>query len=308
MNKKYHSAGITLVLLMLTIVWYLMIDYKTPFILHNVRLPRFFLTLLTGMILAGTGSVFQVMLNNPLADPYILGVSSGAALGSILAGLAGIAILSPVFGFSGALLSILIVWALSRAGGHQDRSKLLFAGIVFSMFCSAFISLIMYLNKNDIMLIMQVLMGNLGHIFSQTEWIFFLIMMIISAALMVVLYKYSNHLNILSSGEVTAQTLGLDVKRFRKIIFFTGSVLTGISVAYAGIIGFVGLIIPHFVRMMTGNNQKRVFLYSVLYGAIFLLLSDLLASHLTVVELPVGIITSFIGCPVFLYILILKKK
>ncbi len=308
MSKKNKVTIFTIIAFIFVIGLYIFTDFNGVFILYNIRLPRLLLTILSGMVLAGVGSVFQIMLNNPLSEPYILGVSSGAALGSILAGIFGFFILSPVFGFAGAVISILLVWTLSKAGGHQDQSKLLFSGIVFSMFCSACISLIMYLNKNDIMIILQILMGNLGHIFSQKEWIVFIIMFIISIILLIYLYLLSNHLNVLSTGELTAQTLGVDVKKLRQRIFIIGSLLTGISVAYAGIIGFVGLIIPHFVRMLIGNNQKKVFLFSVIYGAIFLLLSDLIASHLTVVELPVGIITSFIGCPVFLYILIIKKK
>ncbi|HOD54237.1 MAG TPA: iron ABC transporter permease, partial [Candidatus Cloacimonadota bacterium] len=280
----------------------------SSFLFLNVRLPRLLLTIMVGMILSGTGSVFQILLNNPLAEPYILGVSSGAALGSIIAGLTGMFVLAPLFGFTGALASILIVWALSHTGGFMDKTRLLFSGIIFGMFVSAIISFLMYWFQKDVGIILQVLMGNLGHIFSQTEWIIFLISFGISLILLLSLYFRSNALNIMTTGDDSAQSMGVDVKKLRLNVFITGSVLTGISVAYAGIIGFIGLIIPHFVRILVSSDQKKVFPLSVIYGANFLLLCDLIACNLTVVEFPVGIITSFIGCPVFLYLLLIRKK
>jgi len=305
MNKHFIIA---ILLLLLLIAIYSMFGYTSSFLFMNVRLPRLLLTIMAGMILSGTGSVFQILLNNPLAEPYILGVSSGAALGSIIAGLTGMFVLAPLFGFTGALASILIVWALSHTGGFMDKTRLLFSGIIFGMFVSAIISFLMYWFQKDVGIILQVLMGNLGHIFSQTEWIIFLISFGISLILLLSLYFRSNALNIMTTGDDSAQSMGVDVKKLRLNVFITGSVLTGISVAYAGIIGFIGLIIPHFVRILVSSDQKKVFPLSVIYGANFLLLCDLIACNLTVVEFPVGIITSFIGCPVFLYLLLIRKK
>jgi iron complex transport system permease protein len=305
MNKHFIIA---ILLLLLLIAIYSMYGYTSSFLFMNVRLPRLLLTIMVGMILSGTGSVFQILLNNPLAEPYILGVSSGAALGSIIAGLTGMFVLAPLFGFTGALASILIVWALSHTGGFMDKTRLLFSGIIFGMFVSAIISFLMYWFQKDVGIILQVLMGNLGHIFSQTEWIIFLISFGISLILLLSLYFRSNALNIMTTGDDSAQSMGVDVKKLRLNVFITGSVLTGISVAYAGIIGFIGLIIPHFVRILVSSDQKKVFPLTVIYGANFLLLCDLIACNLTVVEFPVGIITSFIGCPVFLYLLLIRKK
>jgi iron complex transport system permease protein len=166
----------------------------------------------------------------------------------------------------------------------------------------------MYIFQKDVGLILQVLMGNLGHIFYTTEWILFLISMVISIILLVYLYIQSNALNIMTTGDEAAQSIGVDVKKLRLRIFIVGSLLTGVSVAYAGIIGFIGLIIPHFVRLLVSSDQKKVFPLSVVYGANFLLFCDLIAFNLTVVEFPVGIITSFIGCPIFLYLLLIRKK
>lgn len=305
MNKHLIIA---LVIFLGVVSFYCCYNYSDYYIFMNVRLPRLLLTIMVGMILSGVGSVFQILLNNPLAEPYILGVSSGAALGSIIAGLLGLTVLVPFFGFTGAIISILIVWTLSRTGGYPDTVKLLFSGFIFGMFTSAIISFLMYLNQKDVGTILPVLMGNLGHIFNQTEWIVFLVSFIISMILLVYLYFQSNALNIITSGEDAAQSMGVDVRKLRRNIFISGSILTGFSVAYAGIIGFIGLIIPHFVRIIAGADQKRVYPYSLLYGASFLLFCDLIASNLTVIEFPVGIITAFIGCPVFLYLLLIRKK
>jgi iron complex transport system permease protein len=287
---------------------YSLYGFSDQFIFLNVRLPRLLLTIMVGMILSGVGSNFQILLNNPLAEPYILGVSSGAALAGIIAGLLGMSFLAPLFGFTGAIVSILIVWSLSRIGGHIDKVKLLFSGFIYGMFTSSIISFLMYINQKDVGTILPVLMGNLAHIFTHAEWIAFLISFCLAIIALIYLSFQSGALNIMASSEDAAQSLGVDVKKLRRNIFIIGSLLTGLAVAYAGIIGFIGLIIPHFVRMIVGADQKKVYPYSLFYGASFLLICDLLASHITVIELPVGIITSFIGCPVFLYLLLLKKK
>jgi len=287
---------------------YSLYGFSDQFIFLNVRLPRLLLTIMVGMILSGVGSNFQILLNNPLAEPYILGVSSGAALAGIVAGLLGMSFLAPLFGFTGAIVSILIVWSLSRIGGHIDKVKLLFSGFIYGMFTSSIISFLMYINQKDVGTILPVLMGNLAHIFTHAEWIAFLISFCLAIIALIYLSFQSGALNIMASSEDAAQTMGVDVKKLRRNIFIIGSLLTGLAVAYAGIIGFIGLIIPHFVRMIVGADQKKVYPYSLFYGASFLLICDFLASHITVIELPVGIITSFIGCPVFLYLLLLKKK
>jgi iron complex transport system permease protein len=276
-------------------------------ILLNVRLPRLILTLFTGITLAGIGSVYQMMLNNPLAEPYILGVSSGAALGAVLAGLAGLFILMPLFGFGGAILTMLVVWALAQKKGQFDKTRLLLSGIIAGMFLSACISLIMYLYQQDTLMILGTLMGNLGHIFSVAEYRFFLILAGLSLIILYVVYHDSLTLDVLSSGDLYAGSVGINVHRIRQRLFVLCSLLTGIAVAYAGIIGFVGLIIPHCVRLIVGNSQRKVYPLSLLAGGIFLLGCDFLAMHLTALELPVGVITAFIGCPFFVWLLLRKK-
>ncbi|MFB3844583.1 MAG: FecCD family ABC transporter permease [Candidatus Cloacimonadaceae bacterium] len=276
-------------------------------ILLNVRLPRLLLTLFTGMTLAGVGSVYQMMLNNPLAEPYILGVSSGAALGSVIAGLAGLFILMPVFGFAGALLTMLLVWLLAQKKGQFDKTRLLLSGIIVGMFLSAVISLIMYLFQQDAMLILGTLMGNLGHIFSATEYRFFLILAVVGLLVLVLIHHDSLTLDVMSGGDLYAGSVGIQVHHLRQRLFVLCSLLTGIVVAYAGIIGFVGLIIPHIVRLIVGTSQRKVYPLSLLGGGVFLLGCDFLAMHLTALELPVGVITAFIGCPFFVWLLLRKK-
>ena len=258
------------------ILVYLFYGAADSFVVWHLRVPRLLLSLLTGMSLAAIGSVYQLMLANPLAEPYILGISSGSAFGAILFGVLGAAILMPVGGFLGALVTMFIVWSLASHRGEFDKTRLLISGIIAGMFFAAGISLLMYLYHQDSLLILGTLMGNLGRII----------------------------LDIMSSGDVYAGSVGIDTKAIRKEIFIVSSLLIGISVAYAGIIGFVGLIIPHIVRMSHPGSQKQVFLRCLWLGGIFLLFCDLIAKNISTLELPVGIITAAIGCPFFVYVLL----
>jgi iron complex transport system permease protein len=274
-------------------------------ILLSIRLPRLLLAFLSGFILAGVGYAFQVMLDNPLAEPYILGISSGAAFGSILATVSGMFLLMPIFGFVGALLTMFLVWNLAHIGGIFDKTKLLLSGIIVGMFFSALISLIIFFNQQDISNILSILMGNLGHIFSILEWKIFTAVFAISIGLMIYLFSLAKQLQIISTGDLVAVSLGIDIKKLRRRIFIVSSLLTGVTVAYAGIIGFIGLVVPHLIRMLFSSRQDII--YSALGGAFLLILCDFIAMHIAVVELPVGIITSFIGCPFFIYVMSKRK-
>ena len=237
----------------------------------------------------------------PGSEPYILGVSSGAALGGVIAIVLGLYLFIPFFAFAGALILILIVWYLAQIGGFFSSTKLLLSGIIAGMFCASLISLLLYLNQREVGNIIGILMGNLGHIFSVREWQIFRFVTAGAIILMIYLYTLSDKLNILTSGDLVASSLGIEVKMIRRNVFLVSSLLVGVTVAYAGIIGFVGLLVPHIIRMLFGNDQRKVFVLSAFGGAIFLIFCDLLAMHLTVIEIPVGIITAFIGCPFFVY-------
>jgi iron complex transport system permease protein len=150
-------------------------------------------------------------------------------------------------------------------------------------------------------------MGNLGRIFSRDEWIFFLVVFVISMLLMAYLFLLSGKLTILTTGDLVATSLGIDVRKLRRKIFIISSLLTGITVAYAGIIGFIGLVVPHIIRMITGGNKRFVMIFSSLAGAFLLILCDLAAKHIASIEVPVGVITAFIGCPFFLLIMAKSK-
>jgi len=305
-NRFLFFLGFIICFLVLS---YLFLYFKagSQEIVISIRIPRFLLTLVTGFILAGLGYVYQIVLNNPLAEPYILGISSGAAFGSILAAVSGLFLLMPLFGFIGAVLTMFLVWQLARLGGFFSSTKLLLSGIIVGLFFSALISVIMYFNQKDIGNIINVLMGNLGHVFSNLEWTIFRYILIVSLVIMLYLFSQSEKINIISTGDEIATSLGVNVTRLRKLLFLLGSLLTGVVVAYAGIIGFVGLIVPHIVRILTRGNKRYNLILSACGGAFFLLFCDFIAMHLTIVELPVGIITSFLGCPFFVFILVKNK-
>jgi iron complex transport system permease protein len=271
----------------------------------QIRFPRFLLTILTGFVLGGVGFTFQILLNNPLAEPYILGISSGAALGSIVAMLFGWLVLAPVLGFLGAFLTMFLVWRLANLGNYFTSTKLLLSGIIVSMFFSAFISLLMYLNQRDIGNIINILMGNLGRIFSHSEYKIFIGIFLGCLTLMIYLFGKSSQLQIITTGDEVATSLGINVQTLRRKIFIVSSILTGIVVSYAGIIGFVGLIVPHLTRLL--GVKKHSLIVSSFFGSGFLLICDLLAMHIAVIEVPVGVITAFIGCPFFI-LLMMKNK
>lgn len=289
------------------VIWlYLFMGNPDSNIIWNIRVPRMILTLMTGMSLAAIGSVYQLMLSNPLAEPYILGISSGAAFGSILMGVLGLVILMPLGGFLGAIGTMILVWALAQKRGQFDKTRLLISGIIAGMFFAAGISLLMYLFHQDALLIMATLMGNLGRIFTFAEWRVFLALAMLSSGLLYMLFRRSLVLDIMSGGDIYAGSVGIKVNQIRREIFVVSSLLIGISVAYAGIIGFVGLIIPHIVRFVVHSGQKKIFLWSLWLGGSFLLFCDLIAMHISTLELPVGIITASIGCPFFMWLLLKK--
>jgi len=274
-------------------------------IMFQVRLPRLILTLFTGMALAGIGSIYQLMLANPLAEPYILGISSGSAFGSILMGVTGLVVLMPVGGFLGAGLTMVLVWKLAHQNGRFDKSRLLIAGVITGMFFAAGISLLMYLHQQDTALIMGTLMGNLGRIFGHTEWYYFLGLVSVSLGILAFLFFKSGALDIMAGGDLYATSLGINVNLLRREIFVLTSIVIGICVSFAGIIGFTGLIIPHMVRFIVPSGRKKIYLLSLWSGGVFLSACDLCARYLLAMELPVGVVTAFIGCPVF--VLLLRK-
>ncbi len=280
-------------------------------IILQMRLPRVVLGFIAGASLSIAGAAFQGLLRNPLADPYTIGVSSGAALGATIAMFlqtslnitfqVGI----PLFSFLGAIIALGFVYNLSRVGNTVPVVTLLLAGVVISSFLSAVISLLMLLAGEHIRGIYFWLVGGL----SLRNWshIFMILPYVIagSAAIMF----WSRDLNVILLGEEEAANLGIEVEKVKKIILVAASLITGAVVSVSGMIGFVGLVIPHMVRMIAGPDHRILIPASALFGGIYLIWIDSLArTVMAPVEVPVGIITAFFGAPFFIYLLRSKRK
>jgi len=280
-------------------------DYE---IFFHVRLPRIFLACIVGAALACSGVVFQAILRNPLADPYILGISSGAGLGTIIAIISGLSLgilgNSPIaiFAFIGAMGTIWLVWFIGRLAGKSNVTGLLLAGVVVNAFFSAVIMFLTSIAKSQqIYATIFWLMGNI------TEERIFVLWM--SAGLttsgIVALFYISPQLNALSFGADDARSMGIDTSRTQLIGFAVAALITSIAVCLSGLIGFVGLIVPHGVRLVFGPDHRRLIPLSAITGAIFLAAADTLARTIVApAQLPVGIVTAIAGGPFFLLLLI----
>jgi iron complex transport system permease protein len=274
-----------------------------------VRLPRALLAALVGLSLASVGVAFQALLRNPLADPFIMGVSGGAALGGTLAlalagsGLAfGLALEAPA-AFLGALLATGLVYRVGRVGGRVDATTILLVGVVFNAFASAVIMFLKStLSATKTQEILVWLMGGLGY---QT---YGALVALAAVALPGVLglCALGRAMNALSLGDQGARHLGVDVERAKRWVFVLGSLLVGLAVSVSGLVGFVGLIVPHLCRLWLGPDHRLLVPASALAGASFLVLADLAARLLFVplgTEPPVGVVTAFLGGPFFLILL-----
>lgn len=273
-------------------------------IIFELRLPRAYVAFICGGLLALAGMLMQVLLRNPLADPYILGVSGGASVAAMLAIAAGLSS-SLISGsaFIGALISILLVFGLAHGQGSWNPSRLLLTGVVIAAGWGALINFILSLSPDQPLKGMLFwLMGDLGHTQSSQ-----LSSPILPITLLLGLFfslAMARSLNILARGELQASALGVSLKPLRLGLFLLASLLTAIAVTHAGSIGFIGLIVPHMLRLLMGSDHRWLAPASILCGGSLLLLSDTLARSLIAPQqLPVGVITAFIGVPVFLYLL-----
>ncbi len=281
------------------------------FIVENIRLPRILLSASVGGMLAVIGTVFQALFKNPMADPYVMGVSSGAAFGATLGiifsvgvSLAGMGLVS-MMAFVGAMITMLVVYSLASVGGKISTTGILLAGIVVNALLSSLISFIMIVYHNKIDQIVTWTMGS----FNAASWDhlkLIIIPMFFGVAYMVSL---SRELNALNLSDEDAKNMGVNVERIKKSALVIASLLAAFSVSVSGIIGFVGLIVPHFFRMIFGSDHRILLPVSFVGGALFMLICDTLArSVLPNMEIPVGIITSIIGGPFFLLLLQKHKK
>ena len=276
-------------------------------IIFKLRLPRILLAIFAGAGLSVSGVVFQALLRNPLADPYILGTSSGAALGATVALLLGFSSYYygvPLLAFVFALLSLILVYKLAQLNGKMSATTLLLAGVIVNTFLSGVITLLMSLNRKELYEIIFWIMGSLD----QTDMTLIKTTGAIVLVSTAVLYLYSHYLNVITLGEDKAQTLGVGVETLRKILFVLVSLIIALVVSVCGMIGFVGLIMPHIGRLLVGPNHKVLIPVSGLLGAIFLILCDVLARTIAApIEIPIGVITALAGAPFFLYLLRRKK-
>ena len=277
-------------------------------IILSLRLPRAILAGFVGAGLSISGATFQALLRNPLADPYILGVSSGAAVGAILAILLGLGTFSlglPLASFLGALLTILVVFYFGKQDGKIHPNTLLLAGVIIGSFLSALIMFFISVSqKEELHTIIFWLMGDFS--FSNARAILIIFPYILLGGLL--LYLRSRHLNLILSGEESAVQLGVNVEKLKLISYLSASLITAASVSVCGLIGFVGLIIPHSVRLIFGPDHRLLIPASALIGASFLIASDTFArTVLAPTELPVGVITAAFGGPFFIYLLRTRK-
>lgn len=288
------------------------IDPMFSSIVLNIRLPRVILAGLVGASLAIAGASFQGLLRNPLADPYTLGVSSGASVGAVLTLFFQLSI--PIVGsFTLPLLSILFSWAtifLVLAFARKiERSMrvetIILTGIIFSSFLGAFISLMIALTGDELRQIIGWLLGSV----SMRGWEYIRIIFPFFVLGSIILIFNAKELNAMSFGEERAHHLGVNVQKRKLIILTAGSILTGAAVAVSGTIGFVGLVIPHLSRLLWGPDHRHLLPLSILTGSGFLILADLISrTIISPTELPIGVITALIGAPVFAIILLQRKR
>ncbi len=275
-------------------------------IVRDIRLPRLILGILIGAALAVAGAAMQGFFRNPMADPYIVGVSSGAAFGATIgmvlhidfwfAGLSA----TPILAFAGALSVTFLVYALALRGGRVPVTLLLLIGVAVGALAAAGTSFLMILGDEDLRLILFWLLGSL----SSRRWDHVQMILPYVAFGIAVIWAYARDLNLLLLGEETAHHTGVEVEGVKRMVLGASALLAAAAVSVSGLIGFVGLVVPHLVRLVVGPDHFRLIPVSALAGALLMVLADILARILAAPsEIPIGIITSALGCPFFLFLL-----
>ncbi len=320
MTREAAGFGASLVLVLLLVISFLIAisygatsvslraaiggDVTARAILFGIRIPRVATAALVGAILAVAGLTFQTLLRNPLADPFILGVSGGAAAGAAVAtalGWARITGVVPVVAFAGALIATAAVFLLARRGSHTDPTRLLLSGLVLNAFFSAVILMAFALSRqSDLTAALRWMMGTLFGV----SWFDVTLLAVLLLASMIALATMANDLRLLVFGEEDARSRGVEVERIKLAGFVIASVVTGAAVAVSGIIGFVGLLVPHLIRLIWRRDFRFLLPLCALGGAILLVLSDTLSRVIvTSAELPIGAFTALLGVPFFLSLL-----
>ena len=275
-------------------------------IIFQIRLPRIALGILVGLSLATAGTAMQGLFKNPMADPYIIGIASGAAVGAALSMMLFPQIFSvyttPVMAFLGALFTMFLVYNIAKVGGKIPVDTLLLTGIAVSLFFGAVLSFMMSIAGESLHNIFFWLMGGLW-LANWTQVKITVLPVLVSFGL---IYLFAKDLNAMLLGEESAQTLGINVENVKRILLVLSAFITAAAVAFTGTIGFVGLIIPHITRILVGPDHRILFPASALVGGVFLVWTDALARLLG--EMPVGILTAFFGAPFFIYLLKKRKR
>lgn len=277
-------------------------------IFWNLRLPRIILCVLVGAVLSVSGATYQSIFRNPLTDPYILGISSGASLGAAAAILLGLDKYQFGIGLAAlavALLTVLLIYRIASIGNRMHTATLLLTGVCFTFLATAIVSFLMVINQDKMDRIIFWTMGS----FATTTWNDVLIVLPVALAGILVTLFYSKDLNLLLVGSETAKSLGVEVEKVKKILLLATTLMVAFAVSACGVIGFVGLVVPHCVRLVAGYDNRLVIPYSIFVGGIFLLLCDTLA-RVTLIpsEIPVGSVTALVGAPMFIYLLYKTKK
>jgi cobalamin transport system permease protein len=284
------------------------LDKIFPVIVIDVRMPRILTSAIVGGGLATCGAVFQGILLNPLADPYTLGVSAGAAFGAALALLLNLTFLGtysvPAFAFLGATATLLFVIYLSSAAEGLSSNNLILSGIIVAAILSAGISFFKYLADEQVSVIIFWLMGSFA---SKTWTDVTLTLIFVSLGFLIFLF-FARDLNLIALGDRAASSLGVDTKKVPLILLVTASLVTAVCVSVSGIIGFVGLLVPHMMRFSTGPDNRRLIPVSMLAGAILLLCADTVTRAVLPAEIPIGVLTALIGGPAFCIIYRRRQK
>lgn len=275
-------------------------------IVWDVRLPRVLLAGVVGATLALTGASYQGVFRNPLADPYLIGVATGAALGATIVVVSGVSVswhglsLLPLAAFAGAVLTVVVVYSVARVGGAVPVTTLILAGVAVSSLSTAITSYLMIHNTSNAGLVFSVTLGG----FNTATWTKLLWVLPYAVPAAIVILMHARIINVLSLDEDQARFLGVDVERTKLLLLTVSSLAAAAAVSVGGTIGFVGLIVPHAIRLVWGPDNRYLLPMSIVLGAAFLIGADLVARTADrPAEIPVGIITAFCGVPFFLYLL-----
>ncbi|MBU1097392.1 MAG: iron ABC transporter [Ignavibacteriae bacterium HGW-Ignavibacteriae-2] len=281
-------------------------SYINTQIIIELRLPRILLAIAVGGGLSVAGAVFQAILMNPLAEPYILGVSSGGTFGAVLSMVLGLSFLGQqALAFAGALTVIILVYTLGRRYGIIDPTMMLLTGVMSGAFFSALLMLMITFVDSSFRSALFWLLGNLS--LAERSSIYFVLPIVILISILLSLL--SQKLNVISLGDESALHLGVNSKKVKNIAYITSSILVGSIVSVSGIIGFVGLLVPHICRIVLGLDNRIIIPASFFVGAVFLILADAVARIIIApAEIPVGVVTAVIGAPLFVYLLRSKFK